>query len=695
MLRQYLNDDVLPFYMEDGNLYSTAGSRYDEELTGRPIATRDSSRETLREYRFVKRKVFSVAEPDRMYVSDKWTGKNAKMDFEAWRTEYLPFGYNLWQGGLHGSPLRQSRQATYFIQYEYEKNAFVDVNKKEQYQIAERTHHITPVLCCDDNCSCLWLLPHDMESYGPFESGFWDDDETYAPFRRPVFLDYYDNLHAQQRRQFLSSMILSDAEQALPPSSNHALHMREFFHGQHPTSAPVIKKRKWGVVTWPARSSQRALLRKMDLWGAVETMKRLSADTWSFVLTFLPYNEKCAFAMFYDESTLKAYGCLEFHRSPTSSDLVVHRQTAKMQELHKWRGLFDLNNFCNRHVHRGRVLREHFYSSAVNSLVARTTCATSDMRDAIFEMVSADERKQVEFSSTFQKHVESHQRYMTAWVDLDKLLKLLTFAEEPDDFDGRACWYIERMNELERLRGIYQPNAKSMSRLVTTTLAQGDCALQADLKQPYQALHGVYYVNTTVSTFWRQLSDMASMSSGILLNIMASVHRFHYFNVPCPYNIKKVQEDLNHAKMIDSLSDNDLAESVKREFLSRHAHKISDCSADCLRCGCSHDLMVDAHNAWANIYDFFFIGLTDEEVADSGEMDARFKDQLRTLRIDSYSEYSQYKRGLEWCSVTTIRPGFFKLRVCPPQAWNMMDSLVKLRTDQRECENDLWAEENL
>ena len=713
MLRDYINQELLPFYMEDpDSVLETSAGRFDYQLLNGPLYENESERSHPVGLTFVPHPIFSAATPNRMYVSPQWTGNKAGMEFETWRTENAPHGYSLWSGGTHGSPLRQVRHAAHFVQYEFEKNSFVhldaDPRINNQYRHGQRTHHLIPVVCCDDECTCLWLLPHDMEAYGPFEGDPWEDDETYAPVRRPIFMDYYDSVQSNQLRQFLKSMTHAEAQDALAPSSNFALHIREFFHGQHTTRCPRIKKRKWGSVAWPDRSTNRSILRKLDLWGAMETMKRLPVDTWSHVLTFLPYNEKCAFAMFYDDSTLNAYGCMSFRRVPTQSGdatLEINLQIGKMQELHKWRGYFDLNNFCNRHVHRVRVFQTEFMGTVLRTLSAKLQCATSDLADEdLFSMITTD--KIHPCPQSFDSHRKVHERYMTAWVDMHKFLKLLRFDDEPTAWQQRACWYINRMNEFQRLHKIYNPNSKSLTRIIAGKMTQGDCALNHDMKRSFVVRElddgPIYDIHPTVMTVMRQVSDMISMECDVLRELMEHVHRYNYFPVPCPYSLDEVRAQMRMARGRKSFLSGawTTGDDAKNEFLSRHLDQRAQVCKDvypyseCKCCGCSEALAVAALDAWCNIQDLFFMRIPDD-VLRTTAISPRLLDQLRQYRGNQLSPWKQFEKRLGNCKARVVRPGVWHHVICPPQAWGLMDMLVDMKNEQRADDEDLWCSEHM
>lgn len=710
MIDDYVHQDVLPLYNVDSDavLQSTA-ERFDFQLVSNPTYERENPHARQLTFSFEFRQQFSATSPDRMYVSDIWRGKKTAPygnDFETWRNENHPYGYHLWSGGTHGSPLRRAYHGAIFVQYPFRKNSFSHLSASEghnrhQYRHAARTHHLTPVLCCDENCSCLWMLPHDMAAYGPFEADPVEENQRFAPTHRPVFLDYYDVVYAQQQRQFLTSMTNTEALDALPPSTNFPRHLREFFHGQHSEERPLIKKRKWGVVAWPDRRRYRSVLRKLDMWGAFEIMKRLPVVAWSHVLTFLPFNEKCVFSMFYDDSTLQAYGCMTFERVLFSENLLVHLQHDKMQELHKWRGRFDLMNFCSRHIHRTRTFHSEFRSGTLNALVAKLQIATCSNQEAMYQMITTDKEYMTPHCiHSFDGHIASHKKYMTAWVDLNSLLHMMLFSDEPENFADRACWYVKRVNAFHRLYKAYCPNAKSLTRLIAGELTKGDCALHYDLRMPYKVHEedNAYCcdVHSSVTTIWRQLSDMISLDRSSQFILMQHVYQSRYFHMPCPYDIGEVERQMNFAMEYKS-NDHNLGPGEERraDFLYRHTELFrpqpNSCEEGCKCCGCPQDLMIDALAAWHSIQKIFHMQLTDTQLRDL-ELSPVVTDITRTARYQAPSAWDQYVERFRHCKVHVVRPGMWRHKVTPPQAWGIMDMLIKLREEQREDDDDLWAE---
>jgi hypothetical protein len=374
-----------------------------------------------------------------------------------------------------------------------------------------------------------------------------------------------------------------------------------------------------------------------------------------------------------------------------------------MQELHKWRGYFDLNNFCNRHVHRVRVFKKEFFDTHLLTLSAKLQCATSDLDPDMFSMITTD--KIHPCTQSFNSHRDAHQRYMTSWVDMHKFLKLLRFDDEPSAWQQRACWYIDRMNEFQRLHKIYHPNSKSFTRIIAGTMTQGDCALHHDMKRPFVVRElddgTIYDVNTTVMTVWRQVSDMISMDDDLLRGLMEQVHRYNYFPMPCPYSLDEVRAQRKMARCRKSFLSGawTTAEEAENEFLSRHLDQrtqvCKDFYAKCTCCGCSEDLAIAALDAWCNIQDLFFMRIPVDELRATA-ISPRVLDQIRQFRGNqAMSEWKQFERRLGMCKVRVVRPGVWHHGVCPPQAWGLMDMLVGLKNEQREDDEDLWCSEQM
>jgi len=424
-------------------------------------------------------------------------------------------------------------------------------------------HHTIPLLCCDRFKRSLLWMPIDINCRAHIGSGC-KGQPIFADFMEPA--PYNIRRHPTwQYRSFLHGV------------DHHTIY--KSMHGYYPLrldlatcSDPGARARMW---------REREPLSLIDGFEILKKLASADPNSWSHVMAFMPFNEKCSWAQYLSSDTCeRLYGVhypttttrpqpkQNIRRSVFTGAMIgglqplsalmqevasikrarYHARTTKpFAQLWHLKTTYDLSNFCNRHNARSMALIA-IATTITDNLVPAIEDICRRMTDLCVTRVQIDGSK--EQAHIAARHAVDHNNYMQAWRDMSTLTALAVFDDEPPRAEVDRCfalwrchsricraagvtpqfnvpflhtqWHIKRLHSFVAI--IYRYMGKNYNDLLKV-LYETDCALRDDIT--CEASKGRA---TTLDLLSNQISTSFDID---MKNLYGQCVRYNYQEMDC------------------------------------------------------------------------------------------------------------------------------------------------------------------
>jgi hypothetical protein len=424
-------------------------------------------------------------------------------------------------------------------------------------------HHMIPLLCCDRSKRSLLWMPIDINCR-PHNGSGCVGQPIFADFMEPN--QYNIRLHPTwQYRSFLHGIDHHTIDKPL----------RGYYPLRSDLAAcpdPTARARMW---------REREPLSLIDGFEILKKLASADPNSWSHVMAFMPFNEKCSWAQYLSSDTCERVYGVHYPIATTRPQLKqnIRRSiftgatigglqplSARMQEVASikraryharttkpfdqlWhlKTTYDLSNFCNRHNARSVAL--FAITTTINdTLVPTIEDICRRMTDLCVTRVQIDGSK--EQAHIAARHAVDHNNYMQAWRDLSTLTALAMFDEEPPQAEVNRCfamwrrhsricrgagvtpqfnvpflhtqWHVKRLHSFVAI--LYRYMGKNFNDMLSFVY-ETDCALRDDITR--EASKGR---TTTLDLLSAQISTAFDLD---MKNLFGQCVRYNYQEMDC------------------------------------------------------------------------------------------------------------------------------------------------------------------
>ena len=378
--------------------------------------------------------------------------------------------------------------------------------------------HMIPPMCCDPQKRSLMWMPIDINVRPT--SGIGRGQPIFADFIEPR--PYTVRMHPIWRYQsFLHGINHNDIYKPV----------RGYYPLRSDLAACPDKHARARML------SQREPLTVVDGFEILKKLAGVDPNSWTNVMAFLPFNEKCSWAQYLSAETCERVYGVHYPHARTLPLPIKRPQmfsfsgnmlggldslSARMQEVAVIRHMryharkmkpfdqlwhlkttYDLSNFCNRHNARSRALST-ISANIIDCVVPTIEEICRRLTVLGVTRVQIDGSK--EQAHLAARHTVDHNNYMQAWRDLSALTSLAMFDEEPSQAEVARCfamwgrhsalcrahgvtpkfhvpflhaqWHVRRLHSFVGI--IYRYMGKNYNDLLKVVY-DSDCALRADV----------------------------------------------------------------------------------------------------------------------------------------------------------------------------------------------------------------------